>query len=289
MRFRTVLPGLGLLVLAAILFWAAGCSDEKSPINNNNPINYGSLTDPDFIMVQDQVNNYLDSSVDYFSAGLGNISKLPSDTGKIRVQYGPMSPEDTVAYTYLNGWHIVYVSRSNLFFTDRFMDSVQFMNNSDPIQNPNGLDYMHYIHHWNFANRDTTVTHTNLSGGIDLEFSGLDGNIATINGTKNLLAEWVYFSNDTTLKAFHDMDVQVNGVTVQKSANYGWASGCPTGGSVNMDINQSYIINVGAGPNLHVKTWQVTVTFNDGVAAVIAVSAGQVWNYTRTICTPPSS
>ena len=286
MRFRTVLPGLGLVVLAAIMFWAAGCSDEKSPIS---PINYGSLTDPDFIMVQDQVNDYLDSSMEYFSAGLGNISKLPSDTGKIRNQYGPMNPEDTVAYAYLNGWHIVYVSRSNFRFTDRFMDSVQFMNNSEMIQNPAGLDYMHYIRHWNFANRDTTITHANLGGGIDLEFSGLDGNVATINGTKNLLAEWIYLSNDTTLRAFHDMDVRVNDVTVQKSPDYGWSSGCPTGGSVNMDINQSYILNVGAGPDLHVKAWQVTVTFNDGVAAVRVVSAGAVWSYTKTVCTPPSS
>jgi hypothetical protein len=287
MHSKGVILGLGLLITLGILgiLGLAGCSDDSNPPTNSG-ITAGSPTNPDYLLVQNQLNTYLDSTQQFFTAGLGNIYQLPADTGKIPNAYGPVGPQDTASYVYYDGWHITYVSRDNDNFVNRLLDSVQFMNNSKAIQNPAGLDYLHYIHHWEFGAKNSVATHTSMNGDVNLEFSDLDTDVAHINGTKNLVVEWNYFSIDSTVTAMFDMNVVATDIAIQQIPNYGWSSGCPSSGNVNIDLNVSYSLDTGFGPDLSVKTWSCKIAYENGTATVNMVSDNKFWSYTREICTP---
>jgi hypothetical protein len=276
---KSAILGIGLMAILAIALFPIGCSDDKTTTSTGTT---GSLTDPQFVLLQGQVNTYLDSSKQYFAAGLNNIYQLPTDTQDIAAAYGPMGADDTVSYIYADGWHITYVTRTNAYFSDRFSDSVQFLDGSTPLQNPSGLDYMHYIHHWDYESKLLETTHTNHNVNIDLEFSHLDSTVASINGTKDIVVDWNYISGDTNITAVFDMDIEVNDISVERQT-YGWTSGTPTEGELIFDVDESYSLDTGYGPALLIKQWNVHVSFEDGEATIRVTSEGTTWTYTRTI------
>jgi hypothetical protein len=160
------------------------------------------------------------------------------------------------------------------------------MNGETALQNPAGLDYLHYIHRWEFAAKNATITNTSMNGYVNVEFSDLDTDVAKINGTQNLTARWDYYSVDSNVTAIFDMDITASDIAIQQVPNYGWSSGCPTSGTVEMQLNASYSVNTGFGPDLTVKIWDCDVTFDMGVATVQLKSENKIWTYTREICVP---
>jgi hypothetical protein len=287
MRLRNDLPGFGLALLAAIVLMTAGCSSDKTttPAKGTE----GSPTDPQFLLVQGQINNYLDSTKEVFSVGLENIYQLPTDTDQVQVIHGPLGPDDTALYAYSDGWHVTYVSRQNAYFNDFFRDSVQFQINSVPAEEPDGLDYLHFIRQWGYTSNLTDQTHTDATGYINIEFAGLDEQTSTINGLNNILAEWKYISEDSIVTAIFDMDVTVTDVEIIKSDLYGWVSGCPHYGQLSMTVAQSYLVDYGSSDDFYVKDWEVLVEIEGGTADVRVSSDGLVWNYSHLICTVPGS
>jgi hypothetical protein len=286
MRSKFAVPGFGLLVLIIMFGFIAGCSEDNVP---NNQVAEGSLTDPVFIPVQTQINNYLDSSIQVFSTALDNASQVPTDTEYVRNHYSPMGPYDTVTAEYVNGWYIVYESRTNAYYTHHSRDSIRFQLDGVAIENPLDMDYMHFIHRWDFTNKMTQSTHTNMDGYVNLEFEGMDGTVATINGNKDLLVEWNYIGQDSNITARYDMSIEVNDVTVQKSSGFGWSSGCPTSGTMNADISQSYMVKKGSAENTYNFSWTVAITIQNGVANVEVNGQSKVWHYSKNFCIPPAS
>lgn len=286
MHPHKIASGVCLLTVVALLCLAGGCSDEKTPAS---PSNTGLLTDPEFIQVQDQVNVFLDSAQNYFAEGFENIYKAPVDTENVINNYGPMGPTDTATFGYYDGWYIVYISRNNAYTASVLVDSVQYRDNGEVIEDPSGLDYLHFIRKWDFVFKNTNVSHVNMSAYLNLEYSGLDQNVAAINGTKDVFVKWVYVADDSTVEAQYDMDVAVNDINLSRVPNYPWSSGCPISGNIEIDINQSYLLSTDEGKTLRVRNWVVSVTFDNGEASISVSSEGKTWNYARTICLPPSN
>ncbi len=282
MRTRSILPGFGLLLLAAFVFVIAGCSDDKTPATSN--LTPGSETDPQFLLIQDQINEYLDSTQNVFSIGLENISKLPTDTDEVVIINGPLGPNDTALYSYANGWHVMYIAKYALNFDVRFRDSVQFKNDGVAVETPNPLDYLHFIRYWVFTSNLTSQTHTDMSRYINLIYDNLDTDTASINGTNNSDIAWTYINGDTTITATLDMNVTVDNINVVRSNLYGWVSGCPCSGTLDMTIGEEYEATDGTNQVNLSKDWTVTIEVEDGVATIDIVSGTETWHYTYTIC-----
>lgn len=287
MSSRSTIAGLGLLLLAAVLFAFAGCSSDKTTTSSTGRI--GSPSDPEFLLVKQQVDSYLDSTQEVFSVGLDNVYQLPTDTEEVRNMYSPMGPDDTALYSYTDGWHVTYVSRSNAYFSDFFRDSVQFQINSVPVEEPTDLDYLHFIRHWSYTSNQTDVTHVDMSGDINLEFENLDTEIATISGSNNARVEWSFISPDSTIEAIFELNVVVTDVTVNQIPLYGWVSGCPCSGGLTIDLDNSYVVDYGDNTDFWVRRWNVDIEFDNGVAGVRISSENEVWTYTRPLCTPSGS
>lgn len=287
MYSKSTFPGIGLLIVAVTLLMAAGCSDDSTTLTGG-PV-AGSENDPEYLVVKQQLNGYLDSTSEIFSTGLNNIYQLPTSPDEIREQLSPMGPNDTAQYTYNGGWHVTYISQYFTYFSRYFRDSVQFQVDSTPVEESHDLDYMHYIRNWGYTSNLTDTTHTNMYGYINIEFDDLDQDICSVNGANNVLVEWTCISNDSTIEAIFDMEVTVDDVTMNCSSNYGQVSGCPLGGRLTMTIDESYSVNDGSSTDFSVRSWTVSVNFDDGVAGISVSSEGEVWSYTRQICTPPGS
>jgi len=282
MRAKQFLPGMGLLALVAVMLIAFGCSDD-SPTKSYTA---GSDTDPDFAMVQNQVNTFLDSTIQFFANSFDNYNVMPNDDDLVESQYSPMYPTDTATYTYDGGWHEIYVTRSNSFFTDHIRDSLQFQINNDPVENASGADFMHLVRHWDYVTGEayTVYTHTDMEGSLDLQFADLDTELCTINGVNDITVIWNYISGDTTIEATFEIEMTVDDISIAPVPTYGWASGCPTSGEIDFTVEQSYTIETDVVSDPIEKSWTVRVEWEDGVASVRVYWGDYRWTYTRDVC-----
>ena len=139
MRPKFTNPGLGLTALAASILLAGGCSNDSSVTTSIQP---GSATDPGFLLVQDQINNYLDSvDVTYSTA----FSKLnPEHVDPHAPEQRPYEPESPIdgaiskihvgnevpVYNegYSDGWHWTEYAHYYDTYSFLYYDSVKFMN-----------------------------------------------------------------------------------------------------------------------------------------------------------------
>ena len=128
-----------------------------------------------------------------------------------------------------------------------------------------------------------------MTGDVNLEFSGLDGTVAGVNGVKNFVVEWNYLGLDSTVEALYDMNVTAGDIQINKTAASGWASGCPSSGSLDININESWTLTDNTGKNMVVRTWKAAVQFINGTANVTITRLGTTWHYSLELCTPPSN
>ncbi len=279
--------GLGLLLLAAMLLVFGGCGDDNppAPITTNNPVE-GDLNDPVFQTVQQQINEYLQDAHELYGLGFDNIYQLPTDTETVRNMMGPFGPDDTVAAAYVDGWHVMYISRHTLSFDEFFRDSVQFRINSEAVEEPQGLDYMRFIRYWGYTDKDVDETHTNKYGHLDLEYTNLNTGACNINGFNNAIFEWNYISADSTVEAIFDMVVTTNDLSILEVPYNGWISACPVSGELTFEIDQAYSVTINYDTEFWVTSWEATVTFENGTASVEVIRNNVCWNYTHSLCTP---
>jgi len=285
-----VKPGFGLLLLAAMLLVFGGCGDDNppAPITTDNPVE-GDLNDPVFQSVQQQIDEYLQDSHELYGLGLDNIYQLPTDTDEVRNMLGPFGPDDTVAAAYVDGWHIMYISRHTLAYNEFFRDSVQFRINSVAVEEPQGLDYMRFVRYWGYTDKNVEETHTNKNGHLDFEFTNLDTDECNVNGFNNAIYEWNYISGDSTVEAIFDMVVTVNNVTLREVPNNGWINACPFSGELTFEIDQAYQVTINHDTEFWVTSWEASVTFESGTAFVEVVRDNVYWNYSYSLCTPVGS
>lgn len=290
MRPKFVNPGLGLVALFILMAWA-GCSSDSSLSTSIQP---GVETDPGFLIVQDQVNNYLDSVDVVYSMALSKIypvegGQLPPDSEIKDTDTGPIGGISKIGTPvflegYSNGWHWTEYAQyySNSSFT--FTDSIKFMNDDLYLHLAEGLDYLRYIRHWEFENNITTASHTDLSGYFDLEFHGLNTDIASISGFDNFLVESHYVSVDSTVDAVFGVEAIIANVKVVRGADDLWEDGCPCSGTIDMDMSVSYTVTADAFPVMSARSWEITAEISNGVATVTAISNMQYWTYEYTMC-----
>ena len=291
MRPKFVNPGLAIAAMLMILCWA-GCSSDSSLSTSIAP---GVETDPGFLIVQDQVNSYLDTVNVVYSMALDKIylgeeNQDPQDLEIIDINADPgggINKIGTPVYLegYSDGWHWTEYAQYYTNYSYSYTDSIKFMNDDLYLHLSDGLDYLRYIRHWEFENDVTTATHTDLSGYFDFEFQGLDSDTASISGFDNFLVEWHYAGVDSTIDAVFGVEATLADVEVVRGVDDLWADGCPCSGSIGMDINVSYTVTANAFPVMTARSWEITAAISNGVATVTAISNMQYWTYQYTMCT----
>ncbi len=284
MRTNKLVLILGVTLLAGLLVMFAGCGsdDDKS---TGSTVNYN---DPEFLVVQEEVDHFVDSTLSFFNNGLGNIYSLATDTLVDPIYYGPGpgdfdSTKDSASATYNNGWHVIYFSLHRTEYNAIMRDSIQFIKDGQPQQTATDLESMYYRHFWWYDHVDTMVTHTSYSGTSRCDFTGLNTQQATISGSNEMNIHSKFVSNDSTVWRDMTISATLTGITIDKTPQ-GWAQGCPSSGSISADFVMVYQKGT-AAPDT--TTWTVSITFTDGSMSAVVSHGGTTWTYDSQICTPP--
>ncbi len=278
MRSHKITVALGLLALTVFTIGMVGCGGS----DNNPTSTAGSLTDPSFMAVQDQVDNIVDSTLTNIVNGFQNLTNVSGDGNVNPVFYGPVQPDsDVVSATYADGWHVVLVARTRAAYNTMLRDSVQFFVNDEISQLPAGVDSLYYRHQWQFNFGDTSVTHLGMSSQATLTISGLQSTTATIDGTHETSVNTKQVTADSTVWRSFGINAEVTNLEVSKSF-VGWAQGCPNSGTISGTVEMTYQKDDAASV---ATAWNFTATFTDGTMAVTVTKGTTSWHYSTDVCT----
>ncbi|HDL01423.1 MAG TPA: hypothetical protein ENH23_04240 [candidate division Zixibacteria bacterium] len=272
-KFFTI---LGFVLLASMSLLFVGCGSDDGPTTIT-----GSLTNPDFVVVQDQVETIVDSTLDFVLTGMNSLSSISTDGIIIPNFYGPVfSDSDQVTIAYVGGWYVVNAVQQRSDFAFTVLDSVQFYINDEVSQNGVGADSMWYRHRWSYDVADTTVSYTKVDGHAGFDYRGLGVNQASINGSNDVVIHDQFVSVDSTVVRQFEFSTDVNNLLVNKGPS-GWDHGCPNGGTISATATVTYTKDDAAQV---VTNWNITMTFTDGTASITVSSGNVVWSYTKDVC-----
>ena len=278
---RVLVSGMTVLI-SIMLLVVAGCGDDTSTPTTIT----GSLTNPEFVVVKAQFDNFVDSTVAFFDNGLNTINGI-SDGNIIIPQYA-VTPDqqDSWDTSYTNGWHVIQIARTERdqnqvgVWWVTLADSIQYRKNGVAQETSTGRDQLVYKHHWAYGVFDTTVSHTGFAGNADYTFSNLNTALATITGSRDFVANNKVVTADSTIWRDFTFTADINNVTLRYSTNTGWCN-CPVGGSVSMTMEMVYTKEDGDPVT---TTWNATFTFSNGNLTASITQGNTVWSYTSDLC-----
>lgn len=280
MRSQKLSLSLALLILGGISVVMVGCSGDDSPTSSTKP---GSNTDPNFLLVQSEIDDFVDATIQHFSNGLGSMSALgQGDVDPIL--YGPAGPTTSDTSYYSGDWHVIELIWEMPSNTFRLLDSLQFRNAAGtPQQTGVGTASLTFRSQWTDEFGDPSVTHTDLTGNYDLVFTNLldASNQATINGTSDLLLEDKVVSVvDGTTWRDYDLGGTFVNVIVDRGKDGLWSNGTPVAGRLTATV--AMVSTVRSEDPVSID-WDVTVTFADGVARTHLSVGTYYWDWNRTL------
>lgn len=287
MRFQNSPTLLIGLALTALMLFAAGCSDD-TPAQSSTAV--GDPSDQEYLIVSEQVDNYIDSTLSMVKNGFNTTLQLATDSLVDPGAYGPIDPHhDSTSSTYANGWHEIYISRRMGTYSTAFRDSVQYRDLAgDPQQTNSGLAQMTYVHQWATAQPDKSVDYADYDGKMKGEFDGLNSNVATIMGSNAMHFTSMTYSTNLAVWFDRTRDVEISGTVanlqISQTVN-GWSTSCPHSGTIHGTVTLTD--QEGDGEPI-VSNWSFTFAFNDGLASVSISRGNTVWTRTAEVCQIPS-
>lgn len=272
MRSTKLYSVLGLLLLASLMVSFVGCGSDNSPTGT-----VGSLTDPEFIAIQGQIETFTDSTMASILTGLGSMSSISSGGSVDPIYYGPVYPDsDQVTISYVNGWHVVNLLKSRTNFSFNILDSVQFYANDSISQSGVDVDSLWYRHHWAFGMPDTTATNIGLAGITRFDFRGIQTGIANINGTNDFNASSKLVTLDSTVWRSFELNATASDLVIEKVGG-AWQEARPTSGSITANLTMTYTKDANAPI---VTDWTITLVFTSGAVSETVQSGTVTWTYT---------
>ncbi|MFQ5453035.1 MAG: hypothetical protein ACE5D6_02465, partial [Candidatus Zixiibacteriota bacterium] len=229
---------------------------------------------------------YVDSTIQFFLNGLGNLSALADGQDIFDpIHYGPFQPNnDSVNTSYLNGWHVIYIARDRSTYSTTLLDFVRFFSNGQIQQSSNNVDSLYYKHEWSYSALDTTVSHSNYDGAVDFAIIGLQTTQATFAGSNDLTINTKFASVDSTVWRDFTISADLSNFVVKKTGS-GWAQGCPSSGTISATVTMTYTKDTGTPVT---TTWTFDLSFTNGTMTATAQLGNTTWDYTNNFCTAPN-
>ena len=273
---RILVSGLTVAVGVVALILTGCGSDDKSTSSTN----YGSLTDPEFVVVQSLVDMFVDSTVNFLKNGLNTVYGISDENGTILpAQYAP-GPEDNDIFdtSYANGWHRVFIGNQYEGYGTTVLDSIQYIKNGAYQESWANRDQLVYKHYWTWISETDTIM-----GNADYTFSGFNTAQATVTGTNQMEYCWQVVTGDSTVSRTFVIEATMSGFTLAKTMSVGWDH-CPLSGSVSVTLTMTYQKN-GADPVE--STWTGNLAFNNGSLSAAFRLGNTVWQYQNQVCVNP--
>lgn len=278
---RILVSGLMAIGCIAVLL-LAGCSSDNS--TSTSITTDGSLTDPEFVVVQDQINTFVDSTISFFQNGVNTFNGISEDGTILPPQYA-VSPGNPDAFdtSYADGWHRIRICMTNeeLGYETTLLDSVQYRRNNQARENWEDRDQLVFKHRWTYGDLDTTVSYNCIDGNSNYTFSDLDTDEATITGNNNMHQYSYQVMADSTICRDMTIDANLHNFYIRHSSATGWCN-CPTEGSMSGATFRMIYQKDSNVPDT--TNWTFNLSFNNGTMTANVRMNNIVWNYTHQAC-----
>jgi len=276
----------GLIAVALFAFAFAGCGDDSTTTSTpTGPPVQGSLDDPEFVVVQEQINVLADSVVTYFLHALSACQGLANEAIPVQYIVSPNS-NNQLETDYAGGWHEINWTLIESSGLTTIVDSIQFLKGNSPHQSPLGAQSVTFVHHWYFAGELNNVTDT-TDGNCNLTISDLYASPSTVQGTMEHSTFNQFDVSGSTITRTYEADVELYGFELPQAADGGSLNAfdnldnCPLNGTVEADITMTHKVDNGSTVT---TTWDIEVEFTNGAASVEVISNNTIWNYDCTVC-----
>ena len=283
MSSRKSLFIVGLSLICLSLVGLIGCGgDDKTTSNTGN-----LLSGDDYNAASSNVNTLVDSTLTVVTDGLNTIlvGIVDEDVAQLPgLFYTGVNP-GTGGATTDGEWIVVTATDLSTGIAELYVDSLQFLRDGQVTSGSAAADAMTMKHLWSKRNGDTTMTHTDYELVGQLDFTNLDQNVASVSGTKTFTVDSKIVGQTNTEWKDYTVEATLEELTFDRAVN-GWALGCPTSGTVSVDLTYTYQLD-DATP---VETeYSFEVSFTSGSAEVEVSSASKVNQYSVDFCSISAS
>lgn len=285
MRFQKQFLVLGLVLLISAAVMLAGCGSD----DNETKTIAGSLSDPNFVAVQSQVDAFIDSTVSNLKNSFWSLQTVAIDNDITNNRYTfniPINPlTDIVTSSYTSGWHIIYINQPRETFGIVVTDKFRFFENDAIVEFGANSDSLYYVHNWIYTVGDTSVSHNTFVGFSNYICEDLTTVTATVNGTQNLSLNIKNVGESSTTWRNFEITAELNNIKVNRSGQ-GWGdNGCPVSGTISGTVEMTFQ----DGESTPVTTvWTVNVSFNQGTMSATISHGDILWSYSNDLCSPPN-
>ena len=278
MRSRNSLILVGLVAISTLGIFLLGCSSDDTLTRTIN-----TTRSPYYTAVSGVVNEYVDSSITLVEQGL-DAATVSSIVVLADILFGPAPPDSSQEEP---DWLIYWYTDLQTGLGGSLLlavDSLQFVRNGIPCTNPVGADVLTFNHYIQKVHSDTTVSYVDFEMHAGLTFSGIDGDIAAINGGVDAVVGSKYVSADSTVWQDWTVEATFTDIGVQKSHGALWENvGCPYCGSAEVTVQYTYQKDDATAVT---TDWAFEITFESGTAAVQVITTNWATSYERDLCTP---
>jgi hypothetical protein len=266
----------GLLLVLAILFTFAGCSDNST---GNNKI-VGDPNAPEFQNMKAAIATSIDSTMSImlrFAANPGRVA--PQDSMNWRPDWGVLNPADTLLHNFVNGWNIVYLGlTTGADYNRSLVDSVRFYieNNTLDRYFSYHVGQMDFIHHQTDTYKGTGGSHQNSSAYLNVNYTNYTNTIGgTLDGSGKFVWDDYYQTIGGIVHDNYQFNTTINAVRFDQAVHQPWIPGTATSGTMALTATVTTAEIE--------QTWTATVTFSStGTAQITATTGNTEYSYQMT-------
>jgi hypothetical protein len=265
----------GLLVVLALLFTFAGCSDNST---GNNKIT-GDPNSPEFQKMKAAIATSVDSTLSTMLRFGGDPGKAsPQDTLHLRPDWGVLNPNDTLMYNYVNGWNIVYLGLTTGAEYNRvYVDSARFWLENDLVDQyfSYHVTQMDYIHHQTNTYKGAEDDYQNTATYLNVDYDAYSSTGGTLTGVGKFVLDDYYETTSGSTHDKYEFVVNLSAVAYSQPINQPWTSSYTTSGTLTMTatVTKDDVSN----------SWTMTATFSaNGTAQITANTGNTEYQYQIT-------
>ncbi len=254
--------GLVALVLFALVAMIGCGGDDKGSSGD-----LGLAGDAQYSAVTsqlDQTNDWMNDQIE------DAFATMPSGSSLDDVFMSAIGADSVNA----SEWTVLYHSNLSASVTTTIIDSIQYRNDGQIQYQSLGADQINYRHVTTQTDGDTTNGYTNYVNQTNVTISGLDAQMAVLNGTSSLNLET---RNGSTWREY-SIDLAAEGLNMTKVAPGQWNSKCPSSGTITANIELSVSVS---GSNPVTENWTATIVYNDGDATVTVMKSELSASYSQ--------
>jgi len=269
----------GLLVVLAIVFTFAGCSNNST--GNSKVV--GDPNAPEFQNMKAAIASSVDSTMSImlrFAANPGRVA--PRDSVNLRPDWGVLNQEDTLLHNFVDGWNIVYLGlTTGVDYNRTLVDSVRFFieNNALDRYFSNHVSQMDFIHHQTDTYKGSGGSHQNSSIYVNVDYTGVNTGYngyslgsGTLDGSGKFVWDDYYQTIGGTVHDNYQFTATFNTVRFVHTASQ---PSTATSGTITLAATATTVEIE--------QTWTATVTFSStGTAQITATTGNTEYSYQMT-------